>query len=160
MAGPYNSLGRGRFKIGTRVTSELDLRVVEVSITSAELLALRATPKTIVPAAGAGKMNVFQSAVVLADNGTAYVVGTNDMAFRMNNASGDVVSQVVDTAGLLDQTTDIVSFVGPVATDTKSPKADVENTPIVLHNTGASEFTTGTGVVRVKCWYSVIKTGW
>lgn len=160
MAGPYNSLGRGRFKIGTRTTSELDIRVVEVTVSSAELLALRATPKSIVPAAGAGKMNVFQSAVVIADNGTAYVVGTNDMAFRMASTTGDIVSQTVDTAGLLDSTSDIVSFVGPIATDSKSPKADVENTAIVLHNTGASEFTTGTGVVRVKCWYSIVKTGW
>lgn len=160
MPGPYASLGRGRFKIGTRVTSELDLRVVEVTVSSAELLALRATPKTIVPAAGAGKMNVFQQAIVLADNGTAYVVGTNDLAFRMASTTGDIVSQTIDTAGLLDSTSDICSFVGPIATDTKSPKADVENTPIVLHNTGAGELTTGTGVLRVKLWYSIIKTGW
>jgi hypothetical protein len=160
MAGPYQSLGRGRYKVGTRVTSELDERVVEVTVTSAELLALRATPKAIVPAAGAGKMNVFKSAVLIADNGTAYVVGTNDLAFRYASASGDIVSQTIDTAGLLDSTSDIVSFAGPIATDTKSPKADVENTAIYLHNTGGSELTTGTGVVRVKCWFSVTKTGW
>lgn len=150
----------GAQKIGTRVTSELDVRVREVTVTSAELLALRATPKTIVPAAGAGKANIFHSAVVIADNGTAYVVGTNDLAFRYNSTTGDIVSQTIDTAGLLDQTTDILSQVGPIATDTKTPKADCENTPIVLHNTGASELTTGTGVVRVKCYYSIITTGW
>jgi hypothetical protein len=156
----YNKITGGRALIGTRVTSELDVRVAEVTVTSAELLALRATPKTIVAAKGAGKMIVFHSAIVLADNGTAYVVGTNDLAFRYNNTTGDVVSQTIDTAGLLDSTSDIVSFVGPVATDTKSPKADVENTPLVLHNTGAGELTTGTGVVRVKCWYSIVTTGW
>jgi hypothetical protein len=50
--------------------------------------------------------------------------------------------------------------IGPIATDSKTPKADCENQPIVLHNTGAGEWTTGTGVVRVKCWYSIVKTGW
>lgn len=159
---PYHTIGGrgGGYKVGGRVTSPLDISVAEVTVSSAELLALRATPKTIVAAKGAGYMVVFHHAIAIADNGTAYVVGTNDLAFRMNNGSGDVVSQTIDTAGLLDQTTDIVSYVGPIATDTKSPKADVENTPLVLHNTGGSELTTGTGVLRVKCWYSVVKTGW
>lgn len=157
---PAGMLGRGTYKIGSRLTSELDVRVREVTVSSAELLALRATPKTIVPAPGAGKMNVFHAAVFIADNGTAYVVGTNDLAFRYASTTGDVISQTIDTAGLLDQTTDIMSYVGPVATDSKTPKADCENTTIVLHNTGAGELTTGTGVVRVKCWYSIVKTGW
>lgn len=160
MAGPYNSIGRGRYKIGGRVTSDLDFRVKEVTITSAELLALRATPKAIVAAPGAGKMVVFHSALVIADNGTAYVVGTNDIAFRYASTTGDIISQTIDTAGLLDSTSDIVTYAGPIATDSKSPKADVENQPLVLHNTGASELTTGTGTVRVKCWYSITKTGW
>jgi hypothetical protein len=158
---PYHYVGGrgGSYKSGSFASSPADERVAEVTVSSAELLALRATPKSIVAAPGAGKMIVFKSALVIADNGTAYVVGTNDLAFRHGTA-GDIVSQTIDTAGLLDSTSDIVSFVGPVATDTKSPKADVENTALTLHNTGASELTTGTGVVRVKCWYSVVTTGW
>lgn len=135
-------------------------RMAEVTVSSAELLALRATPKTLVAAPGTGKMLVFHGAVLIADNGTAYVVGTNDIAVRYNNTTGDIISQVVDTAGLLDQTTDIMSYVDPVGTDSKTPKADCENTPLVLHNTGAAEFTTGTGVLRVKTFYSVVTTGW
>jgi len=158
---PYHTVGGrgGSYKIGSSVTTALDHRVAEVTVSSAELLALRATPKTIVSAPGAGKMVVFHSALVIADNGTAYVVSTNDMAFRHGTA-GDIVSQTIDTAGLLDSTSDIVSYVAADATDTKSPKADVENTALTLHNTGAGEFTTGTGVVRVKCWYSIVVTGW
>ncbi len=159
---PYHTVGGrgGSYKIGSSVTTPLDDRVVEVTVSSAELLALRATPKTIVPAPGAGQMNVFKEAVVIADNGTAYTVGSNDMAFRYTSTTGDILSQTIDTAGLLDQTTDIMTQVMPVTTDSKTPKADCENTPIVLHNTGAGELTTGTGVVRVKCWYSIVKTGW
>lgn len=160
MPGPYASLGRGRYKIGDRVTSGLDTRVKEVTVTSAQLLALRATPVTIVAAPGAGKMIVLLNALFIADNGTAYVVGTNDMALRYASTTGDIVGQTVDTAGLLDSTSDIATQAGPIATDNKVPKADCENQPLVLHNTGASEFTTGTGVLRVKCWYSITKTGW
>lgn len=135
-------------------------RMAEVTVSSAELLALRATPKTLVAAPGAGLMNVFHGALIIADNGTAYVVGTNDMAIRYASTTGDIISQTIDTAGLLDQTTDIASWTEPVTTDSKTPKADCENQPLVLHNTGAGEFTTGTGVVRVKIYYSVITTGW
>lgn len=159
---PYHTIGGrgGSYKMGGSVTSPSDHRVAEVTVSSAELLALRATPKAIVAAPGAGKMVVFHSALVIADNGTAYVVSTNDLAFRMVGTAGDIVSQTIDTAGLLDSTSDIVSYVGPIATDSKTPKAEAENTALVLHNTGAGELTTGTGVVRVKCWYSIVVTGW
>jgi hypothetical protein len=133
---------------------------LEVTVSSAELLALRATPKTLVPAPGAGKLIEFVSATLLADNGTAYVVGTNDLAIRYAGAAGDIISQTVDTAGFLDQVVDIMDLVLPIATDSKTPKADCENQPLVLHNTGAGELTTGTGVLRVKISYRIWTTGW
>lgn len=135
-------------------------RFIEVSISSAELLALRATPKTIVAAPGAGKMLVFHDMLVLADNILAYTVGANDFALRYKDTAGDIISQTIDSAGLLDQVVDISTQVEPIATDSKSPKADVENQPLVMHNTGAAEWTVGTGALRVKIWYSVITTGW
>jgi hypothetical protein len=148
--------------VGTLLGSAIDglIRMTEVVVSSAELLALRAAPKTLVAAPGAGKMLVFHGAVIIADNGTAYVVGTNDAAIRYVGTAGDIISQVIDTAGLLDQTTDIMTYVDPVGTDSKTPKADCENTPLVLHNTGAAEWTTGTGVVRVKIYTSIVTTGW
>lgn len=141
----------------------LDQRLIdyaEVTVSSAELLALRATPKTLVAAPGAGKVLQFLSAILIADNGTAYVVGTNDIAIRYKDGTGDIISNTVDTAGLLDQTVDIMTQVLPLITDSKTPKADCENMPLVLHNTGAGELTTGTGVVRVKINYNVWTTGW
>lgn len=143
----------GRTAYGEEATAE-------VTVSSAELLALRATPKTLVPAQGAGTIAEFVSALVIADNGTAYVVGTNDLQIRYKDGSGDLISQIIDTAGLLDQTTDIMTQVGPLATDSKTPKADCENQPLVLHNVGAGELTTGTGVLRLKVRYRVWRSGW
>lgn len=34
------------------------------------------------------------------------------------------------------------------------------NCALVLHNLGAGEYTTGTGVMRVKCSYRQHVTGW
>jgi hypothetical protein len=154
------SLGRGRYKGGAILTPGGLQYSGPITVSSAELLALRATPKTLLPACPSGSMYAFAHAIAVADNGTAYVVGTNDLAIRYKDGSGDVISQTIDTAGLLDQTTDIMSFVGPIATDSKTPKADCDGQALVLHNTGASEFTTGTGVLRMHVWYHIIPTGW
>lgn len=157
-----NTATRGTIKAG-RFYAPNDpgfVQLAEVTVTSAQLLALRATPKTIVAAPGAGKMIVPLQMVAIADNGTAYVVGTNDLALRYKDETGDIIGQTIDTAGLLDQTTDIVTQASMLATDSKGPKADVENQPVVLHNTGAGELTTGTGVLRVKLWYFIVTTGW
>jgi hypothetical protein len=146
--------------IGIGGTADGSFRSAIVDITSAQLLAIRATPITLVAAPGAGKLLSLISGEIIANNGTAYVVGTNDLAVRYNNTTGDIISQTIDTAGLFDQTTDIVTHFEPLATDSKGPKADVENTPLVLHNTGAAEFTTGTGTARVLTLYSILTTGW
>lgn len=132
----------------------------ETTITSAQLLALRATPITLAVAPGVGKVYEFVSVLMIARNGTAYVVGTNDMAIRFKDGSSDIISQTIDTAGLLDQTADLMAQAGPIATDNKTPKADCDNQPLVLHNTGASEFTTGTGTLRVKITVRVWTSSW
>lgn len=138
------------------------IRFAEVTVSSAELLALAAAPKTLVAAPGAGKMLWFISALIIADNGTAYTITNagDDLAIRYKDGSGDIISATVDTAGLIDTTSDVVTQVMPLITDSKSPKADVENQPLVLDNIGAAEFTLGTGVLRVKIFYSVVTTGW
>lgn len=135
-------------------------RYTTVTVSSAELLALRATPKSLVPAPGAGRILEFVSMMAIAQNGTAYVVGTNDLAVRYKDGSGDIISQTLDTAGFLDQTSAIMSQVGPLATDSKTPKTDCDNQPLVLHNTGAGELTTGTGTLDLKITYRVWKSGW
>ncbi len=137
------------------------LQFAGVAVSSAELLALRATPKSLVAAPGAGKMLSFRGAEIIYDAGaTPYTVGTNDAAIRYKDTAGDIISQTIDSAGLLDSATDVVTHVDPLGTDSKGPKADVENQPLVLHNSGAAEWTAGDGVVRVKIWYFIITTGW
>lgn len=148
------------FKVGRLLVGRAIEDCREITVTSAQLLALRATPVTLVPAPGAGKFLEFVSACLLADNGTGYTVSTNDMAIRYKDGSGDIVSQTVDSAGLLDQTTDIMTMAMPIATDHKTPTADMMNQPLVLHNTGGGEWTTGTGVLRVKITTRTWIAGW
>jgi hypothetical protein len=154
------------FNLDARVTDLEDATVengallrAEVAVSASELLALRATPKTLVAAPGAGMLLEFVSSVIILDAGTAYVETADNVAIRYANTTGDIVSETLETTGFLDTATDAVATLrakeGLVATKTAS-----ENKSLVLHNTGDGEFTTGTGTLRVKVLYRVWTTGW
>jgi hypothetical protein len=142
------------FNLDARVTDLEDATVengallrAEVAVSASELLALRATPKTLVAAPGAGMLLEFVSSVIILDAGTAYVETADNVAIRYANTTGDIVSETLETT--------LRAKEGLVATKTAS-----ENKSLVLHNTGDGEFTTGTGTLRVKVLYRVWTTGW
>lgn len=135
----------------------------EVSLTNAEIKALRSTPKTLVAAPGAGLALVFHSAVLILDAGTnAITESADNLAVKYENGSGDAVSDTIETTGFIDQTSDQLT----VAVAIKDPivaKAVAENKPLVLHNTGDGELAgnaAADATLRVKVWYSIITTGW
>lgn len=127
----------------------------EVSLTAAEMLALRATPKTLVAAPGAGRFLEFLGAVFIYDYAAAFTESADNLAIRYTDGSGAIVSTTLETTGLLDATSDQVRTFKPITTDV----TPVANSPLVLHNTGDGEFG-GTGSpVRVKVKYRVHATG-
>lgn len=130
----------------------------EISLTSAEILALRATPKVLVAAPGAGRVIEFVSAaVILKATATAYVESAANLVVRYGTTTGAIVSQVGEMTGFIDQTADMSTVllpkVDPIATAVAST-----NVALVLHNNGAAEYTTGTGTMRVKVAYKVHAT--
>lgn len=135
-------------------------RFAEVSLSSGDILALRATPKTLVSAPGAGKILEFCGAVLLLDaTATAYVESSANLAVKYTNGSGAKASDDVEATGFIDQTADTMTTARPKA-DAIVAKSGCENQALVLHNLGAGEYTTGTGTMRVKVSYRVWSTGW
>jgi hypothetical protein len=131
----------------------------EVAITSAELLALRATPKTLVAAPGAGLMLEFVSLALFLDyNSAAYVESTANLAVRYTGTTGTIVSQAIEATGFADATGDIATM-GLPKVDPIALKAACENQALVLHNTGAGEWTTGNSPIRAKISYAIHVTG-
>lgn len=129
----------------------------EVTVTSAELLALAASPKTLVPAPGAGRVLEFESAILMLDKGaTAYddAATDGDLAIRYTDGSGTIVSTTLDADSFIDAASDTVKTIKKLTTDI----ALTANAALVLDNTGA-EFTGGDGVLRVKVAYRVHATG-
>lgn len=132
----------------------------EVSITNAEMLALRATPKTLVAAPGAGKVLEFVSAQLYFDYTGAYTETADNMAIKYTDGSGAAVSQTIEATGFVDATADTVTNALPKI-DAIVAKSGSENKALVLHNTGDGEYGGGNAAnaIRVKVAYRVWSTG-
>lgn len=137
--------------------AETAIRYAEVTVSSAEILALNATPKTLVAAPGAGKVLEFVSATAILDyNSAAYagVGATEDLVIRFTDASGAIVSTTLETTGFIDQTSDQLRTHKAIVTDL----TPVANSPLVLHLLNG-EVTTGNSPIRYKVAYRVHTTG-
>lgn len=138
--------------------------VAEVALTNAEIKALRATPKTLVQAPGAGKAIKFMGAVLFHDYGgtNVFTETADNLAVRYTDGSGTLVSQAIETTGFIDQSADTMTTAEPKI-DVISAKTACENKALVLHNTGDGEIAGNAGAdntMRVKVFYSVVDTGW
>lgn len=118
----------------------LVLQYTTVVVTNAQLKALRATPKTLVAAPGAGKLIEFISAVLVNSGGTNAITETADnMGVKYNDGSGVQVSQDIEATGFIDQTAKtITSALRKV--DSIVASASALNKALVLHNTGDGEY--------------------
>ena len=136
-------------------------RFVEVTVSSAELLALRAAPKTLV-AAEAGKVHVLIGGCLILDyNSAAYAEdgGGSNLGVRYENGSGAKASDDIESTGFVDQTADTMTTFRAKA-DAIVAKAVCENKALVLHNIGAGELVTGDSPMRAKVWFVTFSTGW
>ena len=115
---------------------DLGLKRASVTVTNAEMLALRAAPKTLVSAPGAGKILEFISATFYCNTAAGAYTNPQQMAVRDNNSSGAIRSGSTAT-NLVNTTTPAYAYAAP---QNCNPAANV---PLVLHNTGPSEMTGG-----------------
>lgn len=129
-----------------------------VTVSSAELLALAASPKTLVAAPGAGLVARFHSIDLFLDfNTTAYTItaGGDDLAVRYTDGSGAIVSQTLQSADFLDATADAY-LQGQAVDEVGGDLADFANQALVLDNIGANEFTLGDSPVYAKVRYEIV----
>ncbi|MET0742951.1 MAG: hypothetical protein ABWY78_06230 [Microvirga sp.] len=135
------------------------IQFAEVTITTGQVLALNATPITVVAAPGAGKVLVpTRMAVVMDYAGVAYagIGATEELVLRYTDGSG-AIAMTVETTGFLDATADAIR-VGAIDAAAAAAITPVANSPLVLHM-AVGEITTGTSPLRVKVWYTVFSTG-
>lgn len=130
-----------------------------VVITAAQVLALNATPITILPAPGANLANIFLGAIFRKPSGVAYagIAAGEDLAIKYTNASGKEVARC-ETTGFLDSTGDQVRWVIPhAATSGVSDITPVANAVFVLELLSA-EIITGDSDIEIELHYAIVKT--
>jgi len=167
----FNLLDREDRKIGktdmqlasvdTAILQENTIQYAEVTITNAQMLALRATPKELVAAPAAGKVLEFVSAVLIFDRTAAYTESDDNLAVKYDSGSGVQVSQTIEASGFVDAAVDTMTTAIPKP-DVIAAKTASEVKSLVLHNTGDGEFGGGdaANVVRVKVAFRRHTTGW
>jgi hypothetical protein len=124
----------------------------EVTISSAELLALNAAPKDLVAAPGAGKMLVLEGAqrAFLDYNSAAYagIAAGEDITIKYTDGSG-AIAATLEATGLLDQTADQHRVFYP------SNVTPVANAKLVAHM-AAGEVITGDSPIKIKVRYRTV----
>jgi hypothetical protein len=131
-----------------------------VTVSAAELAAIRATPKTLVAAPGAGYVLQFLGAQLMLDyTAPGFTETADNLAIKFTDGSGLAVSDTIECTGFIDQTADTVTNAVPVK-DRIAAKTASENKALVLHNTGDGEFAgSGGSALRVNITYAVVPTG-
>lgn len=95
--------------------STAPIRFVTIKVTSAQILALNATPKVLVAAPGAGRAIELVSAVLHLDYGTATYTGNGTLTIRTTTGTS-VLSGILAAAELLHSTADKVAVMAPAST--------------------------------------------
>lgn len=131
------------------------LRRATGSITNAEMLAIRATPKSLVAAPAAGFAHVFERIRLFFDWTAAYTETADDMAVRYTDGSGVIVSDTIEATGFVDAAADVSITARSAASPLLTAAA-----ALVLHNTGDGEYGGGNAanVVYFEVLYRTVST--
>ena len=125
-----------------------------VVVTTAQVLALFATPIALVPAPGAGRALIFEGALIQKPAGTAYagIAAGEDLAVKYTDAAGLEVAQI-ETTGFLDQATLQTRWARAHAAATgDSSIVPVVNAALVLHLL-VGEIITGDSDLNIEVHY-------
>ena len=130
-----------------------------ITLTTAQVNALRATPIAIIPGMGAGTWIELISAVVSYRYvTTAFTVGA-DEDLVIEYADGTDATASIETAAFLDQADDEIRFYPNVLAAGADAEASI-NQGLQVFNTGTGETADGgTSEVDIRIIYAVYATG-
>jgi len=121
------------------------MQTATVTLTNAQILALRAAPITVVAAPGAGKWVQVLGGCLINNYTGAYTESADNLALRYVNGSGSKASADIEMTGFADATADEITNILPLAALTTqiSAAGELSNALVCIHNTGDGEFGGG-----------------
>jgi hypothetical protein len=139
--------------------AESALKFIDVTITSAELLALFTTPIQILAAPGAGFAHVLEGVLATKAAGTAYagIAAGEDLSISYTDASGLAVAGI-ETTGFLDQATAQMRYAHAYrAASGISSITPVENAALMIHLL-TGNIITGDSDLKLRLYYRTLPT--
>lgn len=136
------------------IANDTGIVTANVTVSSAELLALNAVPKQLVAAPGAGKALILVDAQAMLDYGTtAYdgIAAGEDLEIRYTNGAGQLVA-TIETTGFLDAVADAYRHIYPASAAAIAP---VANAALVL-DLASAEIATGDSPLKLRVRYREI----
>lgn len=136
------------------IANDTGIVTSNVTVSTAELLALNATPKQLVAAPGAGKALILIDAQFMLDyNSAAYagVAAGENLEIRYTDGSGQLVA-TIETDPFLTATADAYRHTYPAAAAEIIP---AENAALVI-DLASGEITTGNSPLKVRVRYREI----
>lgn len=158
---PYNEDANGNFHKSQIEYNEEVMKVLDIELTTAQLLALNATPIEVIPAPGVGKAIIILGVKWEKPAGTAYAAidVADDLLLKYINSSGEDLIHC-ETTGFLDQATKQHRYSYPAQLSTNVAAGlfaitPVENAKVVAHmNNG--EVTTGNTSLFGRIYYKIV----
>lgn len=126
--------------------------ILPISLSSAQILALKTTPVAIVPAPGVGKKVIVDEIILLNTFGAAAYNGANNIEARYTNGSGAKVTADFDKTAFLGISSGTAYAVNKAVATSLVP---VDNAAVVLAVPSADP-TTGDGVITGFVRYHVV----
>jgi hypothetical protein len=146
-----------RKRLGARNAQCPVLSIAIKTLTTAQVLALNATPITVIAAPGAGFVTIVDHVLFSMDYaGVAYVAGAGeDLVLKYTNGSGAEVCKPVDGADFIDEAADVIAYSpGMIQTDDQGLVLTA-NAAVVAHML-TGEVITGTSDIVIHAYYYVI----
>ena len=143
-----------RIETGNRIEGAVNFpRESTITLSAIQMRTLNATPRTLIPAPGAGRYIDLERVHVHKAVGTAFgsVATGDDLEYRYTDESGEEIMDT-ETVGFLDQATAETRITH---NDTGS-KEPVVNAPVVVAAGGA---LTGGRAVTFHTVYSIVEVG-
>ena len=144
-SGAFDGSGTGVF------TGGVDDRTATVSLTAAQIIAMNATPVSLIAAPGSGRATIVDNITFKMTTTATAFTGGGAVEFRYTNAAGAKVT--ADVAAAV-----VTAGAGTSFTNVKGIEASltpVANAAIVITNATAA-FAAGTGTAVVTIHYHVV----